>query len=165
MPWQRIPTRWRAQASLSQASSTCISAGTSSRSTRRRWHACPGSPPSCGEVRSQRRARELGRSDAGCWLALTHLRTPHRAGQHGRGLLQVQDVHDCLNPQCASSQAAAARRHKRSCFREVPRGGLTLTSPSPPPPRPWPHPDDTIQPGNCKTAVSKLGDYLVENGV
>jgi len=25
--------------------------------------------------------------------------------------------------------------------------------------------NDTIQPGNCKTAVSKLGDYLVENGV
>lgn len=25
--------------------------------------------------------------------------------------------------------------------------------------------NDTIQPGNCKNAVSKLGDYLVENGV
>jgi len=30
---------------------------------------------------------------------------------------------------------------------------------------PAPAADDTIQPGNCKNAVSKLGDYLVENGV
>jgi hypothetical protein len=93
--------------------------------------------------------------------------TEYRIAQGNTGVVFYK-CKTCMIVATHSARAPKPRPHATTARACLLRGSPWRPHPhrSPrPTPASEPHSDDTIQPGNCKNAVSKLGDYLVENSV